>query len=263
MRIRFPVFILAFVVLTGLGFAQEALTNEAIVKMVDAGMSTELIFTMIRNTPGNNATRADTLVALREKGLTDDMLAAIVAANSRSETEVAKDESGAPSEASADVPEEVGIYYVEAKTGELKFMEPEIVTWKTGGFWKSVATVGLTKGHVNGVVKSRTSRYVFGGNEEMVIYCSEGTSGTEYQLLKLWGKKKRREFRAVTGGIIHASGGADENLVAFEPVRVRPRIYRFNLPDLPPGEYGLLPPGVADSSSAASLGKIYAFTVGE
>ena len=261
MRARLFV-LLMILVLTALVIGQEkALTNEDIVKMLEGGLSPELIVTMIRNSPGEYDTNVDTLLALREKGLSDAILAAMVAANSRNDSGGvgSAEDTGTPGQ--PDTPPEVGVYYVD-KSDKLTFMEPEIVTWKTGGFWKKAATAGLTKGHVNGIVSGLTSKYPLAGDEEILVYCLEGTSATEYQLLKLWEKKDRRTFRAVTGGIIHASSGADENLVAFEPVRVRPRIYGFNLPSLPPGEYGLLPPGAATSASAASMGKIYSFTVG-
>jgi len=53
------------------------------------------------------------------------------------------------------------------------------------------------------------------------------------------------------------------NAIAFQPVRVSPRIYKVQLPTLAAGEYGLLPPGAVSSSNAASVGKIYSFTVGK
>ncbi|HSR51957.1 MAG TPA: hypothetical protein VLV83_14095, partial [Acidobacteriota bacterium] len=160
------------------------------------------------------------------------------------------------------LPSEVGVYFVKEEGDDPEFMEPEVVTWKTGGFLKSMATMGLTKGHVNGVVKPKSSPYLFKGTETLYIYCREGVTGSEYQLLRFWEKKNRREFRMLTGGIVHASGGADENTVEFDPERIDPRLYKYRLPDLRPGEYGLLPPGVSNSASAASAGKIYTFKVG-
>lgn len=242
------------------------LRNDDVVKLVQAGLSIELIVTMIQSSPVDFDTKVDSILVLKEQGLDETILAAMIAAMSRKdspEPTLNRPASDPPSEESeSDLPQEVGVYFVDKKTDQFRFMEPEIVTWKTGGFWKSVATVGLNKGHVNGIVKGAVGNYILDGDEEIIIYCMEGTSGTEYQLLGLWEKKDSREFRAVTGGIVHASGGADENAVYFEPTRVSPRIYRFRLPGLAPGEYGLLPPGAQASSSAASIGKIYAFSVG-
>jgi hypothetical protein len=91
---------------------------------------------------------------------------------------------------------------------------------------------------------------------EFIIKAQEGTSATEYQLLKLDEKGNRREFRASTGGIIHASGGAEKNALEFTPEKIAPRTWRIKLADLKKGEYGFLPPGVS-SQSISSSGKIY------
>jgi hypothetical protein len=48
------------------------------------------------------------------------------------------------------------------------------------------------------------------------FHCVEGVSVAEYELLRLWGKGDRREFGAITGGILHATGGAKHNLVEFK-----------------------------------------------
>jgi hypothetical protein len=148
----------------------------------------------------------------------------------------------------ADLLGEVGVYVVQGS--KLTSVEPEIVNWRTGGVLKSIATVGLDKGHVNGTVSGSTSKLNLASPPQlmpdtMVFYfhCLEGTSAAEYQLLRLWGKGDRREFRAVTGGILHASGGARDNVVEFKYEKVSPRIYKVSVPRLNIGEYGFLAPG--------------------
>jgi hypothetical protein len=93
-----------------------------------------------------------------------------------------------------------------------------------------------------------------------LIKTQEGTSVTEYQLLRLYRKGNRREFRAWTGGIIHAKGGAERTAILFRPEKIGTRVWRIRLSGFQGGEYGFLPPGVAASSIAAS-GKIYAFGI--
>ena len=44
---------------------------------------------------------------------------------------------------------------------------------------------------------------------ELMVRAPDGTSVTEYQLLRLYEKGNRREFRAMTGGILHVCGGAE------------------------------------------------------
>ena len=50
---------------------------------------------------------------------------------------------------------------------------------------------------------------------------------SEYQLLRLAVHGDRREFRAMTGGVIHTSGGAEKNAVAFQPEKVGKRIWKI------------------------------------
>ena len=95
--------------------------------------------------------------------------------------------------------------------------------WQTGGVLKRDLTLGITKGHVNGKIMRARSPHQVSTPLELVIRTPEGTSVTEYQLLRLDEKDNRREFRALTGGIIHSSGGAEKNAVPFEPEKVTNR----------------------------------------
>lgn len=156
------------------------------------------------------------------------------------------------------VPTEAGVYLIDGN--RLQELEPEIVGWQTGGVLKSMATLGLDKGHVNGKVMRATSRLRTALPAIFIIHTLEGTSASEYQLLQLYEKGDRREFRAMTGGILHASGGAERTNIDFEPEKIAPRTWRIKLQKLTPGEYGFLPPGLS-AASISSSGKIYSFGV--
>ena len=157
------------------------------------------------------------------------------------------------------LPEEVGVYFM--RNGQLTPLEPEIVGWQTGGVMKQYATLGFDRQHINGKIMNPRSAVQLSSPLEFFIKTPEGTSATEYQLLRLYEKGNRREFRALTGGVYHASGGAERTAVPFTPEKVSSRIWRIRLNGLERGEYGFLPPGVSASSIAAS-GKIYAFGLG-
>jgi hypothetical protein len=122
----------------------------------------------------------------------------------------------------------------------------------------------LSRGHLNGLVSRPMSvtRLQPSPAPEFIIYSPEGVAADEYQLLRFWEKTDRREFRIVTGGVVHESTGAEMNAVKVEIDRLGPRFYRI-LPAYPlqQGEYGFLPPGAAQSASAASSGKIYTFAI--
>jgi hypothetical protein len=246
-----------FLALAFLASAQETLTNDSVAKMVKAGLGDSLIVSMIQNQPAKYTLTPDALVKLKQQGVSDNVLAAMVA----------KGSAGAPSSsepttiepASSDIPQniEIGLYY--KKAGKWTEMLPDVVNWKTGGVMKSIATAGVVKGDVNGHIEGPHSRNSVASPVEVLIYSPEGVAITEYQLLRLRDNKGSREFRTVTGGVMHVSGGATRDLVPFEGKKIATRTYKVLLPNLGAGEYGFLPPGAVTSASSASLGKMYSF----
>jgi hypothetical protein len=99
---------------------------------------------------------------------------------------------------------------------------------------------------------------------EFLIKAPEGVQGTDFRLVHLQERADGREFRAVTGGVFHASGGALRDEVAFEQTKIAKRTYKLTLPgDLPAGEYAFLAPGLTGSSAAGSTGRAYTFRVVE
>ena len=98
----------------------------------------------------------------------------------------------------------------------------------------------------------------------LAVYVPEGTAITEYQFLRLRESGNSREFRSVTGGVIHTSGGATRDLVEFSPEKIAPRLYQISLQaSVGKGEYGLLPPGSNTSSNMGSAGKMYSVSISE
>ena len=78
----------------------------------------------------------------------------------------------------------------------------------------------------------------------------------------------------MTGGVYHASSGAEKNAVPFEFAKIGSRTYRLMMPALKKGEYGILPPGGASvggvgggvsgqtvQGGSMNSGKLYTFGV--
>jgi hypothetical protein len=246
-----------FLALVFLASAQETLNNDSVAKMVKAGLGESLIVSMIQNQPGKYTLTPDALVKLKQQGVPDKVLGAMVAKGSGGSSSSSEPASAEP--ASNDVPQniEIGVYY--KKGGKWEEMLPDVVNWKTGGVMKSIATAGVVKGDVNGHIEGPHSRNSVASPVEVLIYAPEGVAITEYQLLRLRDNKGSREFRTVTGGVMHVSGGATRDLVPFEGKKLVNRTYKIVLPNLGAGEYGFLPPGAVTSASSASLGKMYSF----
>jgi hypothetical protein len=77
-------FILAilFLAISPLFVAQQALNNDAIIKLVKAGLTEDLIVTTVNGSPGSYDTSADGIIALKTAGVSDKVIAAIVAKTS-------------------------------------------------------------------------------------------------------------------------------------------------------------------------------------
>jgi hypothetical protein len=234
-------------------------SNQDVIDMVSLGLSDDVVIDKIH---GGGDTDFDTsingLKALKAAKVSDAVIRAMI--NPHPAPAVSAVPAVPPATSDAGIPQDVGVYIV-LKT-EVKEMDPEVVGWQTGGVMKSIATQGLTKGHTNGKVMGPKSSLQAPNPFEFIIKAPEGTSVTEYQLLKLDEKGNRREFRAMTGGIIHASEGAEKNAVPFTSEKIASRTWRIKFADLKKGEYGFLPPGVS-SQSISSAGKIYTFGVME
>ena len=231
----------------------QTLDNDAVLRMVKAGLGPDVIVTMVQTQPGNYKVGADEMIALKTAGVPDKVIAAMLAKGSSPAVMQPAVEPSA---------REIGVYY--KKDGEWKDLLPEVVNWKTGGVLKSIATVGIVKGDVNGLIQGVSSRTKLASPIEILIYAPEGVAVTEYQLLKLRENKDFREFRTVTGGVMHVAGGATRDLIPFEGKKIANRTFSVSLTNLKPGEYGILPPGATTSSSAgAQMGKLYSFKIVE
>jgi hypothetical protein len=255
-------FMLAFSLLI---LGQDVLNDESILKMVKAGLGEGLIVNMVQTQPGNYSLTPDDLVKLKTQGVSDKILNAMVTKGAKGAAPAAAAPSTAPGTASnvapadSDIPPgiEIGVYY--RKAGNWEELLPEVVNWKTGGVLKSVASAGIVKGDINGHITQAHSRNSVTSPVEVLIYVPEGVAITEYQLLHLHEEKESREFRTVTGGVLHVSGGATRDVIPFEGKKMANRTYKVLLPNLGAGEYGFLPPGAITSSNSASIGKMYTF----
>ena len=251
MRTSWMVGIFLFLI-SCMAVAQEALTNASIEKMAKAGLGDDVIISMIQGQPGRYELTPDTLVALKGEGVSEKVLAAMAARNA------APPASAKSADAYEDF--EVGVYYKLKDVWTLLPTEP--VNWKTGGVLKNFASQGLVKGDINGRLTGPSSPATMRSPMEFLIKAPDGVEGEDFQLVRLHTKSDAREFRTVTGGIIHASGGSKRDAVKFEQAKVGKRAYKITFADaekLATGEYAFLAAGVTSSSASGSTGKAYTF----
>jgi hypothetical protein len=239
-------------------FAQAVLTNDAVVKMVKAGLSEDIVISTINSQPAKFSVTVDDLIALKKDHVSDKVIAAMVAKGQTAGTAAPPPAAAAAAVATAPVVSEIGVYY--KKGDSWAEVQAEVANFKTGGVLKTIGTAGIVKGDINGHINGLHSPNQVKTPIEFLIYTPEGVSITEYQLLRLRDQKDSREFRTVTGGVLHVSGGAARDLVPFENKKIAPRTYTIVAPPLGAGEYGFLPPASSDpTASTGRIGKIYSF----
>jgi hypothetical protein len=263
---------LVFLAFCPLLVAQQSLNNDAVIKLVKAGLSDDLIVSTINAQPGIYDTSTDGLIALKTAGVSDKVVAAIVAKAAAAQTAPPPVPPMPPMPATAEqnsspgLPQgidEVGVY-IQDTSGAWIAMMPEIVNFKTGGVLKNVASAGIVKGDLNGHIAGSKAKLSGTFPITIAVYVPEGVAITEYQLLRLHPSGGSREFRSVTGGVLHTSGGATRDAIDFQAQKIAPRIYQIILQsNLGKGEYGLLPPGATGSSNLGSSGKIYSVSIPE
>jgi hypothetical protein len=263
MRKAFPaVFFLALCTLLA---AQQPLNNDAIIKMAKAELSDDVIITSINANPGTYDTSTDGLIALKKARVSDKVVSAIIVKSAGGAPGAAQASApGAPATLAAVPPsiDSVGVYY-EDPDGSWQEVPAEVVNFKTAGALKHIASVGIVKEDMNGDIAGNRSRLVLKFPASFILYVPEGTSPGEYQLLRLHVNPDNREFRSVTGGVVHTEGGAAQSAIDFSSKKLAPRIYQITVTaDVGKGEYGFLPPLDSGSGkSMASSGKIYTFSL--
>jgi hypothetical protein len=243
-------------------FAQQTLNNDAIIKLIKAGLSDDLIVNTINLSPGNYDTSTNGLIALKKAKASDKIIAAIQL----------KASGAAPGAANPSVLqanglpvgiEDVGVY-IKDSSGAWAPMLPEIVIFESSGKLKNIASAGIVKGNLNGRIDGPRSRLNATLPVNFAVYLPEGVAITEYQLLHLRPNGGARQFLSAAGGALHTTAGAARDEVEFQPQKLAPRIYQITLtPSAGRGEYGLLAPGATTNSNKGTSGKIYTVSIAE
>jgi len=249
---------------------EEVMTNQTIIVLVKEKTGDGLIISLIQQSKTKFDTSPKAVIELKKAGVSDAVIQAMMAKGSGQRITVSDSASGVASPNSSEgtsspptgLPTEIGVY-VKKKDQWVEIL-PEVINWQTGGVLKSIATLGIVKGDINGRILNPHSPNSIVTPVEFLIITPEGVAITEYQFLKLREKRDVREFRTVTGGVFHQSGGARRDLQPFEGKKIAPRTHTITFQTLSYGEYGFLPPGAYTSASAsAQLGKMYTFRVVE
>ena len=238
--------------------AQHGYDNGTIVRMSKAGLADNIIVQSIQSQPARYDVSPDGLIALQQAGVSATVIAAMQAKSSGFAVRSPDGPKGVGGKTGV-VPgavgpalEELGVYYKD-KTGDWVPLKTEKAIQKSGGFIKSTLTDNIIKKDTNGYVYGPHSPLVIAKGSQILIYAPSGVDAAEYDFIRFREKKDSREFRAMTGGVIHSQSGAERDEVEFHPERLASQMYVFTVPDdIIKGDYCVLPPGI-------SVSKVYTF----
>lgn len=238
--------------------AAETLNNESVLALIDAGLGDEVVIAKIKSSTSNFELSTDTVIKLRQRGVSGQVLAAMITTSA----------AAAQPEMSLDSPDPVvphpsGVYLA----GKEKMTRIESTTTnqaRTSGMLGSILTSGLSgmriKAGVNGAkadVRTSEARPVFyfyfdQAAQGLGAYGGAVTSPQEFSLIRFETKKDKREAVIGSVGLGGSKAGLrDKDQRDFEVSQIKPGVYKIT-PTLPltPGEYGFISGGVGSGANA-------------
>jgi len=257
---------------------EEVLTNDSVITMLKAGLSSAIIVSKIRTSKTNFNTSTDELIRLKQAHVPDDIVAAMFeAAHRRSET---TSTIGAGDASKGDVNDpnaahEAGIYLLRTVDGKQKMiqLEPSVSKQqKSGGFLQSAVTYGIAKIKFKAALNGRNAALQVNDRRPVFYFYFEvknaglstssyyATNPNEFSLVKLDVKSNTREVTVSQANAFGAqSGTMDKAACAFTYEKIAPGVFKVTpQEDLTDGEYGFYnAAGVGPSGGA----KIFDFGI--
>lgn len=254
----FSLLLAVFTVLAMPAYAQapkETLTNDAIIELTKLGFGEALIIEKIQHSSHEFDTSLSSLKKLKEAGVSDGVIKAMVSAPSASAKEEALTVEDDPTDPIS--PHEPGIYCWMQKPDGVRLvqLEPSVYSQsKAGGWLESQLTYGLAKTKLKAVVPRPRARlrlpearpifYFYfeqksAGLSYSHSFITGATNPNEFVLVKMKEKRDSREVTTAESNIISSSSGtssADTKDFDFE--KIRPGIYKVIMTTpLEAGEY--------------------------
>lgn len=255
---------------------EEIMTNEEVITLAKAGLSPSIIVGKIRSGKSNFDMSTDALIRLKQSGVSDDIVAAMLEAKS------GKSATAGTSLADPNDPaskHNFGIYLYEEKSGSRKMTQltPNVSAQnRTGGTFTSSLTYGISKVKVKSNLPGRNAVLQISDNSPSFYFYLDVSSGglntasgipsnpNEFALIRF---NQRSDNREVTIGKTNAFGGkgglSDEYVVAFTAEDMGNGVFKVT-PSAPlqKGEYGFYLLNSGNSNASAAVGaKFFDFGV--
>lgn len=257
--------------------AREVLTNDTIISLIKAGLGPESVAAKIGASTGSYDTTTNGLIALKQAGVPDSVIAAMLKRSTPSSVNPVLD-NRSPNPL---VPHAPGIYLSDARgAGRMTRIDATMSNQlKTSNLWGYALTSGISSLKMKAVIPNATAR-VHAADHRPVFYfffnqagplaalaefsasfTADATSPNEFSLIHFEAKKDRREASVASMNLFSGmkSGVSDKARVQFAYEDVAPGVFKVTPnTDLAPGEYGFM---YSIGAQAGSTARIFDFSV--
>jgi hypothetical protein len=261
--------------------AAETLTNSTVIELVRAGIGNDAVIAKIKASDGKYNLGTDDLIALKNQGVSSDVIAAMIGASTKAD-------AGPAAMSLTDInpmtPHPSGLYLINASANRLDRIDPTVSNQaKTGGILGYALTGGIASMSVKVAITGEAARvaaqsaapsfYFFfdASNPQTANIASSWAAGSaqtvsspsEFTLIRLMEKKGRREARVGSLNIGGAKTGVmDKDRIAFDYQMVRDGVYKVTPKQpLEPGQYGFIYALTGGGSGGAMTARIFDFSV--
>lgn len=239
-------FTILFAVVSITCYAQEKITNESIMQMVELGFSDDIILTKVNSSDYKFDTSMTELSKLKKAGVSSDIIAMMIQKSSHN------------------TKSKTGIYF-ENEKGEATLIQPSVFSGKNtnavaqklvSGLINAKQKAILPKMRSNNVMTTNTPEFTFifdvstadvdnmqpqqGGGDLFNWWFKTASSPNEFVLIKLKVKERKNLREVITGksSAITSNTGVDpRNALPFSIEEIEGNKYKVIPETLEPGEY--------------------------
>jgi len=261
--------------------AAETLNNATVVQLVKAGIGNEAVIAKIKATDGKYDLSTDDLIALKNDGVSGEVIAAMIAGPVKSEPAAA---AMSLTDINPMTPHPSGLYLIDAAANRLARIDPTVSNQaKTGGIFGYALTGGIASMSIKVAISGEAARviapsgspsfYFFfdASNPQTANIASSWSAGSaqtvsspsEFTLIKLMEKKGRREARVGSMNIGGAKTGVmDHDRIPFDYQMVREGVYKVTPKEpLEAGQYGFIYALSGGGTGGAMTARIFDFAI--
>jgi hypothetical protein len=258
----------------------EVMTNDEVISLAKAGLSPSIIIGKIRTSQSNFDLSTDSLIKLKQAGVSDDIVAAMLEAKSGRSTSAAAGPSmsGDPNDPMSK--HSFGIYLYEEKDGvrTMTQLQPNVSAQNRtgGGFTAAVTPFGLGKVKTKANLPGRTAALQITTTSPVFYFYLDTASGglntssgvpstpNEFSLVRFNQRSDNREVTIAKTNSWGGKGGlSDEYVVPLRAEDLGNGIFRVSAAaELRKGEYGFYLLNSGNSNVNAGIGaKFFDFGV--